>query len=51
MEESNEIFRDVVTRSFVFFIIAHCNERVLYNLDQVFQRHVIMFSVDSIPFK
>lgn len=58
--ESSDTFRDVVTRSFFLFseidvyvnnfnrfYITRDNETVLYNLDQVSQRHVV-FSVDSI---
>lgn len=61
--ESSDTFRDVVTRSFFLFseidvyvnnfnrfYITRDNETVLYNLDQVSQRHVV-FSVDSIRFK
>lgn len=58
--ESSDTFRDVVTRSFFLFseidvyvnnfnrfYITRDNGTVLYNLDQVSQRHVV-FSVDSI---
>lgn len=58
--ESSDTFRDVLTRSFFLFseidmyvnnfnrfYITRDNETVLYNLDQVSQRHVV-FSVDSI---